>query len=63
MPVFGKFKWARLDYMTAGAVVAMLIGILVIGGIVYTYKDRPSAVLEAAQRLLNVRQIFEDTFR
>ena len=60
--LFGKFKSARLDYITVVAVVAMLVGILVIGGIAYTYKNRPELV-EAAQQVLNLRQIFQRTFR
>jgi hypothetical protein len=60
--LFGKFKSARLDYITVVAVVAMLAGILVIAGIAYTYKNRPELV-EAAQQVLNLRQIFQGTFR
>lgn len=60
--VFGKFKSPRRDYVTVVAVVAILVGILVIGGIAYTYKNRP-ALVEAAQRALNIPQIFQDAFR
>jgi hypothetical protein len=60
--VFGKFKSARPDYVTVGAVAAILAGILVIGGIAYTYKHRP-ALVDAAQRVLNIPQIFQETFR
>jgi hypothetical protein len=60
--VFRKFKSARPDYVTVGAVVAILAGIFVIAGIVYTYRHRPELV-EAAQRVLNIPQIFQETFR
>jgi hypothetical protein len=60
--VFGKVKLPRRDYVTVVAVVAILVGILVVGGIVYTYKNRP-ALVEAAQRALNIPQIFQDAFR
>ena len=58
--MFEKFKSARRDPATAGAVVAIVFAVLVIGGIAYFYNNRPSALDEAAQ---NVRQIFQDTFR
>jgi hypothetical protein len=58
--VFEKLKSARLDPAIVGGVVAIVFGNLVIGGIAYTYNNRPSALAEAAQ---NVRQIFQDTFR
>ena len=61
--MFGKFKSARVDYLTVSAVVAIVFGVLVIGGIVYFYNNRPSDLVEAAQRLLNVPQVFRDTFR
>jgi hypothetical protein len=60
--LFEKLKSPRRDYVTVVAVVAILVGILVIGGIAYTYKNRP-ALVEAAQRVLNIRQIFQETFR
>jgi hypothetical protein len=61
--VFEKFKSARLDYVTVCAVVAIVFGILVIGGIAYTYNHRPWLMAEVAHRLLNVRPVFPDTFR
>jgi hypothetical protein len=61
--VFGKFKSARVDYLTVSAVVAIVFGVLVIGGIVYFYNNRPAELVEAAQHLLNVPQLFRDTFR
>jgi hypothetical protein len=60
--VFGKVKSPRRDYVPVVAVVAILVGIFVVGGIVYTYKNRPTLV-EAAQRALNIPQIFQDAFR
>jgi hypothetical protein len=61
--VFGKFKSARRDPVTVGAVVAIVFAGLVIGGIAYFYNNRPSDLVETAQRLLNVPQVFRDTFR
>jgi hypothetical protein len=58
--VFRKLKSAQRDYVVA--VLAILAGIFVIGGIAYTYKNRP-ALVEAAQRVLNIRQIFQEAFR
>ena len=58
-----KFKSARRDPAIAGAVVAIVFAVLVIGGITYFYNNRPSDLAEAAQRLLNVPQAFRDTFR
>ena len=61
--MFENFKSARRDPVTAGAVVAIVLAVLVIGGIAYFYSNRPSDLVEAAQRLLNVPQVFRDTFR
>ena len=58
--MFEKFKSAPRDPATAGAGVAIVFAVLVIGGIAYFYNNRPSALAEVAQ---NVRQIFQDTFR
>ena len=55
-----QFAVPRRDPATAGAVVAIVFAVLVIGGIAYFYNNRPSALVDAAQ---NVRQIFQDTFR
>ena len=60
--MFGKFKSARRDHVTVGAIVAIVVGILVIAGIAYTYKNRP-ALVEATQRVLNIPQIFQEAFR
>jgi hypothetical protein len=61
--VFENFKSARRDPATVGAVVAVVFAVLVIGGIAYFYNNRSSDLVEAAQRLLNVPQVFRDTFR
>jgi len=51
------------DYAAAAGVAAILLGVFVIGGITYTYMTRPALIEAAAKRVLNIRQIFEDTFR
>ena len=54
--MFGK----QHDYAaTAGLVVAILLGLIVIGGIAYT----PAFVVGAHKRVLDVRQVFEEVFR
>jgi hypothetical protein len=53
----------QCDYAAAAGVVAILLGVFVIGGITYTYMTRPALIEAAAKRVLNIRQIFEDTFR
>jgi len=44
-------------------VVAILLGLIVIAGITYTYMNRPALIEAAAKRVLDIRQLFEDTFR
>jgi hypothetical protein len=40
-----------------GGVVAIVFAALVIVGIAFYYNNRPSSLVEATQRLLNVRQV------
>ena len=47
--------------MLAAAVI--LLGTAVLGGIAYTYMTRPALIEAAAKRVLDIRQLFEDTFR
>jgi mannose/fructose/N-acetylgalactosamine-specific phosphotransferase system component IID len=51
------------DHATTIGVVAILLGLIVIGGITYTYITRPTLIEAAAKRVLDIRQLFEDTFR
>lgn len=51
------------DYAAALGVVAILLGLFVIGGIAYTYMTRPALIEAATKRVLDIRQLFEDTFR
>jgi hypothetical protein len=60
MPVFRK---ARRDYAAILGVVAILLGLIVIAGITYTYMSRPALIEAVAKRVLDIRQLFEDTFR
>ena len=51
------------DYAVSIGVTAIILGLFVIGGITYTYMARPALIETAAKRVLNIRQVFEDTFR
>jgi len=51
------------DYAAMVGAVAILLGLFVIGGISYTYMTRPALIEAATKRVLDIRQLFEDTFR
>ena len=51
------------DHAATVGVVAILLGLIIIGGISYTYTIRPALVEAATKRVLDIRQLFEDTFR
>jgi len=53
----------RRDYAAAFAAGMILIGVFIIGGIAYTYMNRPTALTNAVSRVLNIRQLFEENFR
>jgi hypothetical protein len=53
----------KRDHATTIGVVSILLGLIVIGGISYTYMTRPALVEAATKRVLDIRQLFEDTFR
>ena len=53
-------KSKERDHLSLVGVASMLAGVIIIAGIVYTYMNRPPAVIE---HLMNIRQIFEDHFR
>jgi hypothetical protein len=55
-------KQVQRDYAAALGLVAILLGLIVIGGITHTYMTRP-ALIEAAKRAPDIHQLFEDTFR
>jgi|SRR5262249_8929134 len=50
------------DHAAAVGAVAILLGLIIIGGISYTYMTRPALIEAATKRVLNIRQLFEDTF-
>jgi hypothetical protein len=56
------FKKQR-DHAATVGVVAILLGLIIIGGISYTYMTRPALVEAATRRVLDIRQVFEDMFR
>jgi hypothetical protein len=56
-------KQVQRDYAAAVGVVAILLGLLVIGGIMHTYITRPALIEAAAKRVPDIRQLFEATFR
>ena len=43
--------------------VAILLGLIVIGGVIHTYITRPVLIEVAAKRVPDIRQLFEATFR
>ena len=43
------------DYAAALGVVAILLGLFVIGGIAYTYMTRPALIEAATKRVLDIR--------
>ena len=51
------------DHATTIGVVSILLGLIVLGGISYTYMTRPALVEAAAKRVLDIRQMFEENFR
>ena len=58
--MFRKDKLGQRDHLSLIGVASMLAGVIIIAGIVYTYVNRPPAVIE---HLMNIRQMFEDNFR
>jgi hypothetical protein len=51
------------DYAVSIGVMAIVLGLFVIGGITFTYMTRPALVEAAAKRVLDIRQLFEEHFR
>jgi hypothetical protein len=51
------------DYAVSIGVTAIVLGLLVIGGITFTYMTRPAFIEGAAKRVLDIRQMFEENFR
>ena len=51
------------DHAATIGVVVILLGLIIIGGITYTYITRPALIETAAKRVLDIRQLFEDAFR
>ena len=56
-------KQVQRDYASALGVVAIVLGLSVIGGITHTYMTRPALIEAAAKQVPDVRQLFENTFR
>jgi len=51
------------DYAVSIGVTAIILGLFVIGGITFTYMTRPVLIEAATKRVLDIRHLFEDTFR
>jgi hypothetical protein len=51
------------DHAATIGLAAILFGLIVIGGITYTYMTRPALVDAATKRVLDIRQLFEEHFR
>ena len=47
----------RADYPAMLGVVAILLGTFVIGGIVYTYSHRPTALIDTVSHLFDGRKL------
>jgi hypothetical protein len=52
-----------MNYAVSIGVTAIILGLFVIGGITYTYMTRPALIEDAAKRVMDTRQLFEETFR
>lgn len=53
----------KRDYAVSIGVTAIVLGLLVLGGITFTYMTRPALIEGAAKRVMDIRQLFEQTFR
>jgi len=53
----------KRDHAVTIGVVAILLGLIVIGGISYTYMTRPALIEAVAKQVPDIRQLFDDTFR
>jgi hypothetical protein len=51
------------DYAVSIGVMAIILGLFVLGGITFTYMTRPALIEGAAKRIMDIRQLFEETFR
>ncbi len=51
------------DHAATIGVAAILFGLIVIGGITYTYMTRPALIEAATKRVQDIRQVFEEHFR
>jgi hypothetical protein len=51
------------DYAVSIGVTAIILGLFVLGGITYTYMTRPALIEGVAKRIMDIRQLFEETFR
>jgi len=58
--MFRKVRWGQRDHLSLIGTATMLAGVIIIAGIVYTYVNRPTVVIDA---VVNLRQIFEEHFR
>ena len=58
--MFGTFKSMGRDYPTMAAMAAILFGTFVIGGIAYTYENRPPEWLDAVAHLFDRSQLPAD---
>jgi hypothetical protein len=55
-------KQVQRDYAESLGVVAILLGLTVLGGITHTYMTRPALIEAAAKQVPDIRQLFEVTF-
>ena len=55
-------RQVQQDYAAAVGVAAILLGLMIIGGITHTYMTRPALIEAAAKQVPDIRQLFEATF-
>ena len=51
------------DYAVSIGVTAIVLGLFIIGGISFTYMTRPALIEAATKRVIDIRQVFEGSFR
>jgi hypothetical protein len=58
--MFKTFKSVRRDSLTMLAAGVILLGTFIIGGIAYTYMNRPANLIETISHVLNSRELPAD---
>ena len=61
--ILERFDCLPADAVVPSRITAIILGLFVIGGITYTYMTRPALIDGAVKRVMDIRQLFEETFR